>query len=481
MQAASSKTTTNCKVLKEGWLYKRGVYIKNWRPRYFQLLSNGVLHGYKSGAPEGEDEDALNEFSVANCKVAYADHIKKGTFIITFLEETNVVERIFRAESEKEREEWREAINKVCQQMAAARVAEKKLSEGPMSPGTRRRVEDKQSKEVGIDTRLKIDDFRMLRVLGKGTFGKVVLAHRKDSGEIVAIKMLRKDIIVESEDYRHTLTESRVLRKMKHPFLTGLKACFQTEDRLCFVMEFVNGGELLFHLSKARVFPVHRARFYGAEILLALSYLHEHAIVYRDLKLENLLLDRDGHVKITDFGLCKENVNYGDTTQTFCGTAEYLAPEVLEDNDYSRAVDWWGLGIVMFEMLCGYMPFQDADHECLFTKILREDIVVPEHVQAIPHVHSLLMGLLAKDPQQRLGGGKTDGLEIMQHPFFAAINFDDLYHKRIVPPFKPEVTSDTDVSNFDAMFTSQDVALSPTDSSFLANHQFDEFEYIPGA
>lgn len=210
-------------------------------------------------------------------------------------------------------------------------------------------------------------------MLGKGTYGKVILCREKATAKLYAIKILKKEVIIQKDEVAHTITESRVLQTTNHPFLIvgfilnqlflslllnilffhlqSLKYSFQTNDRLCFVMQYVNGGELFFHLSRKRVFSEERTRFYGAEIISALGYLHSQSIIYRDLKLENLLLDKDGHIKIADFGLCKEDITYGRTTRTFCGTPEYLAPEVLEDNDYGRAVDWWGTGVVMYEMV----------------------------------------------------------------------------------------------------------------------------------
>lgn len=220
--------------------------------------------------------------------------------------------------------------------------------------------------------KVTLENFEFLKVLGKGTFGKVILCREKATRRLFAIKILKKEVIIQKDEVAHTLTENRVLRSTNHPFLTvsnslsfksnhafliyhskiqSLKYSFQTNDRLCFVMEYVNGGELFFHLSRERVFSEDRTRFYGAEIISALAYLHSQGIIYRDLKLENLLLDKDGHIKIADFGLCKEDITYGRTTKTFCGTPEYLAPEVLEDNDYGRAVDWWGIGVVMYEMV----------------------------------------------------------------------------------------------------------------------------------
>lgn len=228
-------------------------------------------------------------------------------------------------------------------------------------------------------------------------------------------------------------------------------------------MQYVNGGELFFHLSRERVFSEDRTRFYGAEIICALGYLHSQGIIYRDLKLENLLLDKDGHIKIADFGLCKEEITYGSTTKTFCGTPEYLAPEVLDDNDYGLAVDWWGTGVVMYEMICGRLPFYNRDHDVLFTLILMEEVKFPRNISL--EARSLLSGLLAKVPKDRLGGGPDDVKEIQAHPFFASINWKDLENKKITPPFKPQVTSETDTRYFDSEFTGESVELTPPDAS----------------
>lgn len=192
-------------------------------------------------------------------------------------------------------------------------------------------------------------------------------------------------------------------------------------------------------------------------------YLHKHGIIYRDLKLENLLLDKDGHIKIADFGLCKEDIMYGSTTKTFCGTPEYLAPEVLEDNDYGRAVDWWGTGVVMYEMICGRLPFYNRDHDVLFTLILMEEVRFPKNISA--DAKTLLSGLLAKVPSQRLGGGPDDVKAIQSHPFFGSINWADLVNKKITPPFQPLVSSETDTRYFDSEFTGESVELTPPDNT----------------
>ncbi|KAL3068639.1 hypothetical protein niasHS_016045 [Heterodera schachtii] len=313
-------------------------------------------------------------------------------------------------------------------------------------------------------SKITLDDFEFLKVLGKGTFGKVILCREKRTKRLYAIKILKKEVIIQKDEVAHTLTENRVLQRCKHPFLTELTYSFQTTDRLCFVMEFAIGGDLYYHLNRQvgkykEGFSESRTRFYGAEIVLALGYLHDNNIVYRDLKLENLLLDRDGHIKIADFGLCKEDISFSGRTRTFCGTPEYLAPEVLEENDYGRSVDWWGVGVVMYEMMCGRLPFYSKEHEKLFELILQCALRFPSRLS--PEAKILLSGLLVKDPNKRLGGGPDDYREIQATEFFRPIDWDRLYRKENEPPFKPQLNSDSDTSYFDAEFTREAVQLTP--------------------
>lgn len=325
-----------------------------------------------------------------------------------------------------------------------------------------------------------LEKFEFVKVLGKGTFGKVVLSREKGTGRIYAMKILKKHLIIQKDEVAHTNTENRVLKKTKHPFLTALKYSFETADRVCFVMEYANGGELFFHLSRERAFTEDRTRFYGAEIVSALGYLHSEGIIYRDLKLENLLLDKDGHIKIADFGLCKVNITYGRTTKTFCGTPEYLAPEVLEDTDYGPAVDWWGTGVVLYEMACGRLPFYNRDHDVLFSLIVTEEVRFPRALSAA--CRALLQGLLTKEPAARLGAGPDDAHEIMAHPFFASVNWADLVAKKVPVPFKPHVDSETDTRYFDSEFTGESVELTPPDrdtqlAPLQEEQHFPQFSY----
>uniref|UniRef100_A0A8C9YPQ3 Serine/threonine-protein kinase Sgk1 n=1 Tax=Sander lucioperca TaxID=283035 RepID=A0A8C9YPQ3_SANLU len=282
-------------------------------------------------------------------------------------------------------------------------------------------------------------DFDFLAVIGKGTFGKVLLAKLKADNKFYAVKVLQKKVILKKKEQKNIMAERNVLLKsLKHPFLVRLHYSFQTPEKLYFVLDYVNGGELFFHLQRERCFSEPRARFYSAEVASAIGYLHSLNIVYRDLKPENILLDSQGHVVLTDFGLCKEGVEPEGTTSTFCGTPEYLAPEVLRKEAYDRTVDWWCLGAVTYEMIYSLPPFYSRDVAEMYDGILHKPLPLPPGKSDA--VCSLLVGLLQKDQHRRLGA-IADFLEIKNHIFFSPINWDDLDHKRITPPYNPNVVS----------------------------------------
>jgi len=322
-----------------------------------------------------------------------------------------------------------------------------------------------------------LEDFRFLKVLGKGSFGKVMLAERTESDEVFAIKVLKKDVIIQDDDVECTMTEKRILAlAANHPFLTSLHSCFQTKDRLFFVMEYVNGGDLMFQIQRARKFDEARARFYAAEVTLALQYLHRHGVIYRDLKLDNIMLDAEGHVKIADFGMCKEGIKEGVTTSTFCGTPDYIAPEILQELDYGASVDWWALGVLMYEMMAGQPPFEADNEDDLFESILHDDVLYP--VWLSKEAVSILKGFMQKNVNKRLGCVKSHGGEeaIKHHPFFRDVKWKELEERRIKPPFKPKIKSKKEATNFDTEFTKEDPVLTPVNPDITKTINQDEFE-----
>jgi RAC serine/threonine-protein kinase len=305
----------------------------------------------------------------------------------------------------------------------------------------------------------RLDSFKIIKVIGKGSFGKVFLVRENVTSEMFALKVLRKDNIIKRNQVEHTKTERNVLGYVKHPFIVGLNMAFQTRDKLYFVLDYCAGGELFFHLGKLGKFPEPRAKFYASEITLAIDHVHKLDIIYRDLKPENVLLDARGHVRLTDFGLSKEGISQSSSgANSFCGTPEYLAPEILNRQGHGRAVDWWSLGALLYEMLTGLPPFYCRDREKLFDKIRRAELTYPRYLsQRACHI---LRGLLTRDPQMRLGSGENDAEDIKSHVFFNDVDWARLDQGLIDPPWDPKIEGSLDTSQFDTDFTSMPI-LSP--------------------
>ena len=305
--------------------------------------------------------------------------------------------------------------------------------------------------------KVSLDDFTMLKTVGKGSFGKVIQVKHTKTDQIYAMKVLKKDHVVRRKQVEHTRTERRILEEVEHPFIVSLRFAFQTTQKLYMVFDFFNGGELFHYLSTGGRFSVERARFYGAEILLGLEHLHGLNIVYRDLKPENLLLDATGHIRITDFGLSKEGVD-DDNVKSFCGTPEYLAPEVLNRDPYGKAVDWWSYGTLLYEMLSGLPPYYDRNREKMYQKIMYAKLTFKKHMSE--EARDVCAGLLEREPTKRLGyNGAT---EIKERPFFASMDWDALMRKELDPPFKPDVAGEEDLGNIDPSFTKIPAGVTPT-------------------
>ncbi|CAJ0582104.1 unnamed protein product, partial [Mesorhabditis spiculigera] len=329
---------------------------------------------------------------------------------------------------------------------------------------------------TGGKSSISIQDFTFIKVLGKGSFGKVMLAEKKGSDEVYAVKVLKKDVILQDDDVECTMCEKRILAlAAKHPFLTALHSSFQTPDRLFFVMEYVNGGDLMFQIQRARKFDEPRARFYAAEVTCALQFLHKNDVIYRDLKLDNILLDADGHCRLADFGMCKENINKDNLTSTFCGTPDYIAPEILQELEYGESVDWWALGVLMYEMMAGQPPFEADNEDDLFEAILNDDVLYP--VWLSKEAVNILKAFMTKNPQKRLGCVASQGGEdaIRAHPFFRDIDWDALEARQVRPPFKPKIKNKRDANNFDADFTKEEPVLTPTEVQIVRTINQDEF------
>jgi len=337
-------------------------------------------------------------------------------------------------------------------------------------------------RDMQDNKKIGLEEFELLKVIGKGSFGKVILVRKKEGenkGRVFAMKVLNKRTIVERNEVEHTKSEKSILMKLEFPFLVKLHYAFQTSDKLYFIMDYINGGELFFHLQKEKRFPEDRVRFYAAEIVAGLEYLHSAGVIYRDLKPENLLLTHEGHIVMTDFGLSKEGLHdRDDRTGTFCGTPEYLAPEVLEGKGYGKAVDWWSFGTLMYEMLTGLPPFYCEDVQQMYTKIMTAELEVPDTVSA--EAADLLSRLLDRNPDTRL----QDPPEIKRHPFFAPLDFEKLILKQIKPPFIPEVHGEDDTSNIDSTFTDEPVSVEEDEPAAQADNSqqsFEGFTYVGGS
>ncbi|RSL49611.1 cAMP-dependent protein kinase type 1 [Fusarium sp. AF-6] len=316
-----------------------------------------------------------------------------------------------------------------------------------------------------------LGDFDILRTLGTGSFGRVHLVQSKHNQRFYAVKVLKKAQVVKMKQVEHTNDERRMLADVKHPFLITLWGTFQDTKNLYMVMDFVEGGELFSLLRKSGRFPNPVAKFYAAEVTLALEYLHSKNVIYRDLKPENLLLDRHGHLKITDFGFAKR---VPDKTWTLCGTPDYLAPEVVSNKGYNKSVDWWSLGILIYEMLCGYTPFWDSGSPMkIYENILKGKVKYPAYVNA--DAQNLLERLITADLTKRLGnlyGGPGD---VKNHPWFAEVTWDRLARKDIDAPYTPPVKAGAgDASQFDR-YPEDPEKYGQTGGSDEFGHLFTEF------
>ncbi|KAG8650052.1 serine/threonine-protein kinase AtPK2/AtPK19 [Manihot esculenta] len=335
-------------------------------------------------------------------------------------------------------------------------------------------VEDNNGDSLEVHI-VGIEDFEVLKVVGQGAFGRVYQVKKKGTSEIYAMKVMRKDRIVEKNHVEYMKAERDILTKMDHPFIVQLKYSFQTKYRLYLVLDFINGGHLFFQLYHHGLFREDLARVYAAEIVSAVSHLHANGIMHRDLKPENILLDADGHVMLTDFGLAKQ-FDENTRSNSMCGTVEYMAPEIILGRGHDKAADWWSVGVLLYEMLTGKPPFIGGNREKIQQKVVKDKMKLPAYLSS--EAHSLLKGLLQKDASKRLGSGPTGSEEIKRHKWLKPINWKKLESREIQPSFRPEVAGKHCIANFEKRWTDMPLSDSPAASPKSNVNPFINFTYV---
>jgi serine/threonine protein kinase len=424
-----------------GFLEKEGgkIMTRN-QTRYFEIRGTDLYY-YKGKPAAGEAP--LGSVDLTDTRVK-ENPKEKFSFVISGPRLKK--EYILMAATDAEKQQW---IERLSNPNAANKQSLKTTGEDEDDEGGANDAKMFFSSKAG--KKVSTDDFTITRVIGKGSFGKVMEVKKKDTGETFAMKEMSKEVIERENLLEHIFAEKSILQKIDHPFVVQLHFAFQTKDKLYLILDFLSGGELFFHLSRDQKFDSWRAKFYTAEIGLALGHLHALDIIYRDLKPENAVLDKEGHVCLTDFGLAKTNVQGAYAASTFCGTPEYLAPEFLMGTGHGKAVDWWSLGILLYEMLCGIPPFYSESVNEMYELILKKPLEFPDDVT--PAAQDLCQKLLDRNPETRMSDVNT----FKAHPFFSDVNWEELYARKIPAPFKPAVDAG---ENFDPEFTSLNPRLS---------------------
>ena len=433
-------------ITKEGWLTKQGGSWKSWKHRMFAIEGH-MLTYYK-------DQLRMKKMGEIDVSLAFSitpnELIKEKKYPNIFSIRTPSRVYNISAASMRERDEWIEALIQAKEQSIP--------------------------KPIQQDKTITMDDFNVETVLGKGAFGKVLLVTYKKNNERFALKMVEKKKILENDELDHTMTEKNILQKVTHPFLVNLHYSFQSPTHLHYVIDYCPGGELYFRLIKEKSFPEERAKFYIAQIILALECLHQMNIIYRDVKLENVLICEDGYLKLTDFGLSKENISNDQTASTFCGTPEYLSPEVVLAEPYTNVIDWWGVGIMTYEMMHGHAPFVSDNIQQLYQKILYSPVTFPPTSTISVVCKDFIMQMLEKKIDDRLNTPE----KIKGHAWWNQYDWDGLYQKRVQAPFIPDM-SENGTTNFHEEFTSEQFDLNDeiSDSKIDESQQklFGEFAY----
>ena len=318
--------------------------------------------------------------------------------------------------------------------------------------------EEDNTEEKDFNTfqvKLNYNDFTPLKLLGRGSYGQVCLVRLKINNKLYAMKILDKSLLKAKKQEIHTQAERDLMVKIHCPFIVNIKSAFQDEKYLYIISDFMQGGDLYYHLHQCRVLDFDRAQFYMSELVLALDYLHKNNMIYRDLKPENILLDAKGHLKLTDFGLSKMMNSSKDKAFTICGTLQYIAPEMFINKGYDKMIDWWSLGCLLYEMFVGKFPFQIKRNAKINFELYQKKLQFPRHMDE--DAKDLITKLLIVDPKKRLGYGYDGAEKIKNHPFFDGINWEDIWNRLIIPPFQPELNDELDLKYFDSQFTDEPI------------------------
>ncbi|CAI2368652.1 unnamed protein product [Moneuplotes crassus] len=324
-----------------------------------------------------------------------------------------------------------------------------------------------------------LESFNTLKVIGRGSYGKVFMVEEKTTGKVFAMKVLKKGAITDERGKERVLTERDIIMQIRHPYIVTLHYSFQTKKKLFFILDFLNGGDLYTHIMNYGKFNENRARFYTAELVLAINHLHKKGIVYRDLKPQNIMLDSEGHIKLTDFGLSKADFSQ-DQSHTICGTIKYIAPETISGMSYNHTVDWWSMGIILYRMLTGKLPYPTNKNSEVRVYIVHNKIQVSKKRIPDETARSFILGLLERDPTMRLGANGVE--DIKNHEYFETIDWDALERREVKPPYNPRLKSEKDVKHIDSKYLDENIVSCTLDDNDLKkgnmnNQMFEDFTY----
>ena len=343
-------------------------------------------------------------------------------------------------------------------------------------------LDESDINDSNYDYKISEKDFTPIKLIGKGSYGNVFLVRYQKNNNLYAMKVLSKSVLRMQNQENNTKTERNLMVQIHCPFIVNIKFAFQNDSKLFIVQEFIQGGDLFFHIHSNPKFSNEKAKFYIIELVLAIEFLHKNNMLYRDLKPENILIGVDGHIKITDFGLTKILSNL-DKTYTICGTVQYLAPEILSGEGYNKSVDWWSLGCIMYQMLVGRFPFKFQKNGKINLSVYQKPIRYPGYIDE--NAKDLISKLLENDPNKRLGNGENGEKDIKNHPYFDGVNWDDAKDKKLKPPFIPKVENETDIKYFENTFTDEPIYNEQGDALYNEDDEYEEnyngFTYVAGS